>query len=243
MQTKLTALRHCEELGLNTVLVMTLTRGINDDELGAVLETALAHPTAVQKVMIQPAMYSGRYDNPRLVHRITVADVAAQVAAQTQGLWSEEDFGPIPCSDPNCFSMAVALRIPDGSLVPVSRYFPRYATWSNEDNIGLIGQTSDSFDDPSQLAAALQHALAHGALDRLDEQTVDTLLDQVLAWQQASGPEEFGGLFAIGVKPFMDAYTYDQDRIDKCCVHIIDSQGEPVSFCEYNAVRRPTGRG
>ena len=49
-------------------------------------------------------------------------------------------------------------------------------------------------------------------------------------------------MFAIGVKPFMDAHTYDQDRIDKCCVHIIARDGTPVSFCEYNAIHRPTGR-
>jgi uncharacterized radical SAM superfamily Fe-S cluster-containing enzyme len=40
----------------------------------------------------------------------------------------------------------------------------------------------------------------------------------------------------------MDAYTYDQDRIDKCCVHIVARDGTPVSFCEYNAVNRPLGR-
>ena len=37
----------------------------------------------------------------------------------------------------------------------------------------------------------------------------------------------------------MDAHTYDQDRIDGCCVHILDDQGNPVSFCEFNAVYRP----
>ncbi len=36
----------------------------------------------------------------------------------------------------------------------------------------------------------------------------------------------------------MDAWTYDQDRIDKCCVHILDDDGNPVSFCEFNAINR-----
>ena len=68
-------------------------------------------------------------------------------------------------------------------------------------------------------------------------------LDEVVAWQ-ASGAEDtdWGGLFVIGIKPFMDAWTYDQDRIDKCCVHIISAEGTPVSFCEYNALWRPAGR-
>ena len=245
VDTKLRALSLCEELGLPAVPVMTLTRGVNDDELGAFLDTALRHPRAVQKVMIQPAMYSGRYENPRLVERITVGDVARLVHEQTEGLWVDEDFGPIPCSDPNCFSMAVALRTPDG-LLPVSRYFPRYPTWSEPGTMEMIRGVADTFDDPDGLQAALQWAVSNGALDRLDEDTVDRLLDEVTAWQAARtdpGAERYAGLFAIGVKPFMDAYTYDQDRIDKCCVHIISQSGTPVSFCEYNAVNRPTGRG
>ncbi len=240
---KLEALAHCEDLGLNTVLVMTLARGVNEDEVGAVVETALAHPRAVKKIMIQPATWSGRYDNPRLAQRITVADVAKLVAAQTGGQWSEADFGPIPCSDPNCFATAVALRTPDGGVLPVSRYFPRYATWSDSENISMISQVSDTFDDPAQLSSALQWALSSGALDALDEDAVDALLDQVMTWQATARSDRFGGLFAIGVKPFMDAWTYDQDRIDKCCVHVLGSDGEPVSFCEYNALNRPMGRG
>ena len=52
VETKLKALANCDELGIPTVPVMTMTAGINDDELGAFLETALRHPNAVQKVMI-----------------------------------------------------------------------------------------------------------------------------------------------------------------------------------------------
>lgn len=44
--------------------------------------------------------------------------------------------------------------------------------------------------------------------------------------------------FRVVVKPFMDAYTYDQDRIDECCVHIIERDGQGVSFCEHNVLRR-----
>jgi uncharacterized radical SAM superfamily Fe-S cluster-containing enzyme len=37
----------------------------------------------------------------------------------------------------------------------------------------------------------------------------------------------------------MDAWNYDQDRVDQCCVHILDKEGHPVSFCEFNAITRP----
>ena len=242
VETKLKALSHCEDLGLQVVPVMTLTRGINDDELGAFMRTALSHPRSVQKVMIQPAMYSGRYENLRRIERVTVADVAKLMHEQSEGLWEEDDFGPIPCSDPNCFSVALALRTPDG-LIPVSRYFPRYRDWSDPKNIDVVSGVSDTFDDPDGLFRTLQWAVSNGALDRLDESALDELLDTVMTWRTAKDADRYSGLFAVGIKPFMDAYTYDQDRIDKCCVHIISSDGTPISFCEYNAVTRPTGRG
>ena len=57
-------------------------------------------------------------------------------------------------------------------------------------------------------------------------------------------PHDF---FRIVIKPFMDAYTYDRDRIDECCVHIIQPGGEAVSFCHFNTLGRdraaePDGR-
>ncbi|MCH9687956.1 MAG: radical SAM protein [Deltaproteobacteria bacterium] len=245
---KLEALDQCERLGIDCVPVVTLTPGVNDDELGTLLRLAADRPRSVRKVMIQPAMYSGRYDNPRLVHRMTVADVAKAVAAQTDGLFTEADFSPIPCSDPNCFSMALALRAGQGldALVPVSRYFPRYARWAEPAVQDVIGRVTDTFDDPSALREVIDWVMRGEALTGLDDAQMDALLDRIVALQASAPAEDAGpwqGLFAIGIKPFMDAYTYDQDRIDKCCVHIIASDGQPVSFCEYNARHRPLGRG
>jgi hypothetical protein len=47
-------------------------------------------------------------------------------------------------------------------------------------------------------------------------------------------------VFGIAIKPFMDRFNYDQDRISACCHHMLDTQGHPVSFCEYNALIRPS---
>jgi len=240
LETKLRAADHCEEFGINTVPVVTLTPGVNDDELGAFVRYAATRPRSVRKVMIQPAMYSGRYENPCIVRRLTVGDVAKRIAAQTGGLFGEDDFTPIPCSDPNCFSMAVALRGPDG-MIPVSRYLPRYSMWADAGNRSLIAAVADTFDAPGGLSGLIRGVFASGALDDLSEGAVDRLLDLIAAMPPKQ-PDTWDGLFAIGIKPFMDAHTYDQDRIDKCCVHIIARDGTPVSFCEYNAVQRPQGR-
>jgi uncharacterized radical SAM superfamily Fe-S cluster-containing enzyme len=240
LEPKLRATDHCELLGINLVPVMTLTPGVNDDELGEFVRFAVSRQRSVRKVMVQPAMYSGRYENPRVVRRLTVADVAQLIAQQTDGLFSEEDFTPIPCSDPNCFSVAVALRGPDG-LIPISRYLPGFASWTDPVNQAMIAAVADTFDNPGGLSGLIHSAFMSGALNALEESEVDKLLDLLLTLPSGS-QNNWDGLFAIGVKPFMDAHTYDQDRIDKCCVHVVARDGTPVSFCEYNAIRRPTGR-
>jgi hypothetical protein len=239
LELKLAALDHCERLGLDTVPVMTLTAGVNESELGAFIDHA-SRQKCVHKVMIQPAMYSGRYENPRLVRRLGVAEVTKLVAEQTDGTFSERDFGPIPCSDPNCFSMALALRTPMG-LLPVSRFFPRYESWGDAPNREMVGQLSDTFDSAEDLRAVMDWALSSGGLASVAESDLDVLLDRIEAWQALEGDGEWSGLFAIGIKPFMDAHTFDQDRVDKCCVHILSHDGSPVSFCEYNAIHRPRG--
>ncbi len=238
---KMTALQHCDELGIDTVPVMTLTRGVNDGDLGALLRDA-ASRRSVHKVMIQPAMYSGRYEGPRLVSRLTVADVAKLVAEQTDGLFTEADFGPIPCSDPNCFSMALALKTPSG-LMPISRYFPSYDRWAEPGVAPMVAAVTDSFDRAGDLQAMVRWVAESGALASLDETAVDALLDQLAPQKGSTTSDGWDGLLAVGIKPFMDAYTLDRDRTDKCCNHIVASDGKPVSFCEYNAKHRPLGIG
>ena len=138
---------------------MTLTRGINDDELGKFLDFATKQVNSVRKVMIQPAMYSGRYDNPELDDRLTLADVAKLISEQTKGVFCEDDFSPIPCSDPNCFSMAAAVRTREG-LVPVSRYLPNYSQWAEEGISQLIATVSDTFDSAGSLGDLLQKVMS-----------------------------------------------------------------------------------
>ncbi len=239
LESKRRALKNCHEVGINVHPVMTLTRGINEHEVGQFVSLAVEH-FEIKNVVLQPAMYSGRYDNPRRQDRITLADTVKLVCEQF-GVFAAEDFMPIPCSDPNCFGMAVALRTRNG-LLPVSRLFPRYETWTGDDAQDLIGKFTDTINGPDAVAGAIQWATSddriNQALESLDEEELDGLLDAIVQ-AQAGGKSLWDQVLTISIKPFMDAWTYDQDRIDQCCVHILDREGNPVSFCEFNAINRP----
>lgn len=224
------AIANLEKHGLYTLPVMTVTRGVNDGEIGGVVRMMIEHHAATRKmntVILQPAFYSGRYENPRAADRLTLAEVALEVSRQTGGLFLPEDFGPIPCSHPNCFALAVAF-VKDGKVTPVSRYFPKFETWKDPHVAGTIERLTDRMP---------QHMLDVLAEDQL----LDSLLDLLAEGDDTANWSDYTNFVLVGIKPLMDAHTYDQDRIDRCCVHVIDREGIPVSLCEYNALRRPRG--
>jgi hypothetical protein len=239
LSSKRKALENCQAHGISVHPVMTLTRGVNEHEVGQFVQLAIERPE-LKNVVIQPAMYSGRYDNPRRQDRITLADTVRLICDQF-GVFSPEDFMPIPCSDPNCFGMAVALRTGKG-LLPVSRFFPSYETWDSEQAKDLIAKFTDTINGPAAVSEAVRWATADDRFDEilknLEEDEIESLLDAVID-SDSSGGDLWDRLLTISIKPFMDAWTYDQDRIDQCCVHILDKQGNPVSFCEFNAINRP----
>jgi 7,8-dihydro-6-hydroxymethylpterin dimethyltransferase len=191
-------------------LTMTLTRGVNDGQVGWVVRQGLAHEN-VKVIALQPVTYSGRYDlDPDPVSRLTLSDVLKAVAAQVRPRVRPEDFAPIPCSHPNCGWITLFVR-----------------------RFGLVRNIMRFVDLPAIM----------------DEVAYKTLLSTRELRQVVGRGRRLAALagrlvratdvFTIAIKPFMDRFSYDQDRVANCCHHLMDTQGRPVSFCEYNALVRP----
>ena len=223
------AIANATEQGLYVLPVMTVTRDVNTTEIGDVIRTALAHHPKMNTVILQPAFYAGRYEHERHnAGRITVGEVARLVEEQTAGMFTRQDFGPLPCSSPNCFAMAVGLKRGD-RVIPISRYFPRFETWKEPAVAKQVARFADRL--PQNLVDVLA-----------EDDLLDELLDLLASGDDADVDwHDYKSFFLVGIKPFMDAHTYDQDRVDRCCVHVVDSSGAPVSLCEYNTLRRPRG--
>lgn len=218
------AIAHAVEAGLRVVPVMTVARGVNIHEIGAVVRLALdAHPR-MNTVILQPAFYSGRYECDPSPKRVTARELAAEVERQT-GLFARDDFGPIPGSHPSCFALAVGL-VRAGQVVPVSRYFPQFGT--------------------RRKGAARAAAEAEGMLGGLTaafsgDSAIDELLDALGSAGERVDWSCHEHFFFVAIESYMDAHTYDQGRVDRCRVHVVARSGQAVSFCEYNALRRPKG--
>ena len=83
---KLKAIEHCAELKIAVILVPTLVRNVNDDQIGTIIRFAKKWIPTVKGVHFQPMTYLGRYPvAPRNEDRMLLSDVLAAIEDQTQG--------------------------------------------------------------------------------------------------------------------------------------------------------------
>jgi 7,8-dihydro-6-hydroxymethylpterin dimethyltransferase len=121
LSTKLAAIERCREAGVRVVLAMAVVRGVNDDQVGAVVDFALANSDVVVAVALQPAFTSGRFE-PDEVVPIGMGDVIFTLAEQSGGKIEPYDLWPLSTSHPVCSTST--LMVPEGdTFVPVTRDF------------------------------------------------------------------------------------------------------------------------
>ncbi len=225
---KLAALDTLADLDLNTILVPAVERGVNEHELGPLVRFALEHP-AVRGLNIQPVTHTGRHLPFDPLDRVTIPEVIQRIEDQTDGTFLKSDFVPVPCCHPGCQSVTYAYVDDDGQVTPLPRIL------NVDDYLDYI--TNRSWPDPS---AEIRHALeslwsssAAPGTDTMADHFSCASCDIDLA---ASGSELAKRIFAISIKDFMDAYTFDVKKLMKCCVEIIAPDGRMIPFCAYNNV-------
>jgi 7,8-dihydro-6-hydroxymethylpterin dimethyltransferase len=107
LEEKLRALDRLADIGLSVTLVPAVERGVNEHEIGEIIEFAIQHP-AVRGINFQPAFHSGRHDHHDPMKRMTIPDVLRLIEAQTKGMFRTTDFVPVPCCFPTCNSVTYA---------------------------------------------------------------------------------------------------------------------------------------
>ncbi|MGV8084274.1 MAG: radical SAM protein [Coriobacteriia bacterium] len=120
LETKLQAIERCRDAGVRVVLAMAVVRGVNDDQVGAVLDFALANSDVIVAVAFQPAFTSGRFEPDEIVP-IGMGDVVFMLAEQSHGLIEPYDLWPLSTSHPLCTTSTLLVPQDDGAYVPLTR--------------------------------------------------------------------------------------------------------------------------
>lgn len=212
--TRERALDVCARMGLSVTLAMTVMTE-NLSHLWDAIAFGLARPE-VHGITFQPMFQSGRHPVPKGLGSsalpgntsgggLNAADILLAAVSQSSGQLKFEDFTPLPCGDPNCAIIGYLLRL-GGTVRSVSEFL---------DFSQLQGFLKDK----------LQYRIEDLARCGCEIEPLGALLHQLELQTNVA--------FRIMVKPFMDAWSWDQDRIDRCCTHVIRPDGKLDSFCRY----------
>ena len=254
LEIKLAALDALQRAGIQVTLVSTLQGGVNDDQMGPLVEFGLSRSN-ISGISFQPATYSGRHVLPEeLERRITYPDVIAGVARQTSGQFAETDFLPLPCAHPNCHQIAIAYR-QGKTAIPVTRFINARAnldllangiSFTRKKSRDLImqylgrqaccaggcGEVQETGDrDQASELPLLSPSLPFSVSP--SSSPADEFFAKVLA--QELGSEN---IFRITITSFLDAYNFDVRRLMKCCTHHVLPSGHVIPFCAYNVLYR-----
>lgn len=223
------AIERCGALNIPVTLAMTVTPE-NLAHVWAAVEFGLQYPN-IRGVAFQPMFESGRSpnavaavydrrqsleakasdgDRPPLQH-LNTADIILAAVEQAGGRLRYDDFTPLPCGDPNCATIGYLLKTGEGGAT----------------------RSISEFIDFAQVQGFLRDKIRYRLEDLLqcgcESEPLGALLKQFELDETHT--------FRLFIKPFMDSWTWDQDRIDRCCTHVIRPDGQLDSFCRYYATR------
>ena len=94
-QLKLQAIERCSQSKIGVILVPTLVRNVNENQIGPIIQFAKKWIPTVKGVHFQPITYLGRYPgHPRSEDRILIPDILTAIEAQTGGELMVENMAP-----------------------------------------------------------------------------------------------------------------------------------------------------
>ncbi len=197
-------------------LPLTLAMTVIPENLGALWETVAfgLGYEHVRGVSFQPMFGSGRVHGG--VPRLNTADLILGLVEQSEGSLRYEDFTPLPCGDPNCATIGYLLKV-GGEIRSISDFV----------DFGTL---------QGFLADRVRYRLEDLAKCGCESEPLGKLLHDLEMDERHT--------FRLFIKPFMDGENWDEDRIDRCCTHVIRPDGKLDSFCRYYlnggaAVHRP----
>ncbi len=249
--TKLKALDNCRAAGLESVvLVPTLVKGMNDDQVGDIIRFAAKNFDVVRGVNFQPVSMTGRIDREKLREaRITIPDFLKLAEAQTGGAVKAGDFYPIPVVMPVVKAVSALNRkqyplftthqhcgmativLPEGEeIVPITKYA----------NVEKFMSTMEGvFNDATSGSRIMARIRLVSATRYVKLGLLGSLIGSVLSKGDYGSLGEFmRKVVLIGCMHFMDPYNFDLQRVQRCCIHYAFPDGKLIPFCTMNSIHR-----
>ena len=220
------AIQNLNELNLSTTLVVTLQKGLNDDEIGEIIDYALKQK-CVRGVTFQPTQIAGRLDNfNHETDRITLTEVRRKILEQTE-IFTSDDLIPVPCN-PDALVMGYVLKL-EGNNIPLTRYINPTDLLDNSKNTIV-------YEQDEELHRKMFEIFSTGTSTDKASSKLHSLLC-CLPFVEAPNLS-YDNLFRIIIMQFIDAHNFDVRAIKKSCVHIVNKDNKIIPFETMNLFYR-----
>ena len=212
IEEKRRAIDRCRDAHVGVVLVPTIMKGANDEEVGEILKFASEQMPIVRGVHFQPISLFGRHMAEGDI-RITFPELFDSIECQTEGRVKRSHFSPSNAEHPLC-GFHVDYKIKDGVWELLK---------SNKDacSCGISSAQSRT------ITARKWKAPDKTFVAEKSEMYEVSSFDDFIAERQNT-------TLAISGMAFQDAYTMDLNRLKRCYIHIVSQDGKLVPFCSYN---------
>jgi len=221
------AIERLNELDISTTLVVTLKKGVNDGEIGKIIDYGLAQP-CVRGVTLQPIQDAGRAeDYDAKTHRLTLSEIRRAIAEQSRA-FTLSDIIPVPCN-PDTLAMGYALKV-DGEALPLTRYV--------DPQILLQGERSTiTFEHDPVLK---QRVFELFSTSQGPDGQASRLSELLCCLPRVQAPDGLGyrNVFRVLIVQFMDARSLDIRSLKKSCIHIAQPDGRLIPFESFNLFYR-----
>jgi len=242
---KMQCIERIKELDIPTVLVPTISKSDNAEEVGALIDFGV-ELDQVSSVVLQPMAHTGDggdgYHNNPAGHRLTMPELHALIEEQSEWLKAEH-FHPVPCSHASCYTATYLFRMDDGRHVPLPEFvdirqyldaMTNQAVMRGDDkmekmlldSISSLWSATRVGEDSDVILASLKCFLKDTFSSR-------NPLSVAEIERRAEARSK-----AIFIHAFMDPWDLDVARLKKCCTHYLMPDGRLMPGCAYNNLYR-----
>jgi 7,8-dihydro-6-hydroxymethylpterin dimethyltransferase len=227
-QVRTRALEALDKAGISTTLVCAIRKGVNDDEIGAVLRYATQW-SCVRGVTLQPVQDVGRNEGfDAAANRITLSEIRRAVIDQW-GVFGDNDMIPLPCN-PEAISIGYGMRA-GAEVMPLTHLFPQEVLVQTAPN-------SVTFEGKPEMRQLLIELLS---LSCAGQQSANVLREVMCCLPLVEVPESlaYDRVFRVTIVSFLDRFNFCLAGVKRSCIHFVTDDGRIIPFDTYNMLHRP----
>ncbi len=263
LPNKIKAIENARKAKLNSVvLVPTIIKGLNDDQIGAIIKFALKNIDTVRGINFQPVSFTGRIDQNKLKNaRVTIPDILKSIEKQTEGEINRNDFYPVPfvlpishfieawkntpllefTVHPHC-GAATYVFFDNNRIIPITRFMDVEKFMLLVENMASDLENS-KIKNIAKIKLINRFARELPKIINKKEAPQNINLIELFINLLKKGTRETLRAFHekalfIGIMHFQDAYNLDLKRIEQCGVHYVTPDDRLIPFCSYNILYR-----